>query len=111
MKGNTSRMIYNFLYFLGIVLLVVVMFINWIMDWEVQYLFWIPVGTWLLAMPFALIATIIIRPNEQSFIAGAKWRGEQISNEIKRIMGRAMNDEGRDLCNYILSFIEKRYRL
>ena len=41
------------------------------------------------------------------FKRGAKWEGEQISNEIKRIMDRAMNDEGRDVCNYILSFIEK----
>ena len=41
------------------------------------------------------------------FKRGARWEGEQISNEIKRIMDRAMNDEGRDVCNYILSFIEK----
>ena len=40
------------------------------------------------------------------FKRGAKWEGEQISNEIKRIMERAMNDEGRDVCDYILSFIE-----
>jgi hypothetical protein len=40
------------------------------------------------------------------FKRGAKWQGEQISNEIKRIIDRAMNDEGRDLCNYIISFIE-----
>ena len=32
---------------------------------------------------------------------------EKIRTEIERIMNRAMNDEGRDLCNYILSFIEK----
>ena len=68
MKGNTSRMIYNFLYFLGIVLLVVVMFINWIMDWEVQYLFWIPVGTWLLAMPFALIAIIKLNHTDRRIL-------------------------------------------
>ena len=58
MKGNTSRTIYNFLYFLGIVLLAVVVFVNCLMDWAVQYLLWIPVGVWLLSLPFALIAAI-----------------------------------------------------
>ena len=47
--------IYNCLYFLGVVLLVIVMIVNWIMDWEVQNLLWIPVGTWLVAMLFGVI--------------------------------------------------------
>lgn len=58
MKGTTSRTIYNFLYILGIVLLAVVVFVNCLMDWTVQSLFWIPVVVWFLSLPFALIAVI-----------------------------------------------------
>ncbi len=58
MNIATTIRIINFFFILGIILLVVVMLVNWIKSWEVQYLFWIPMITWMISLIFAFVSAI-----------------------------------------------------
>lgn len=48
----------NSSFILGIVLLVVVMLVNWIKDWTVQFLFWIPMCAWAVTFIFGFVSAI-----------------------------------------------------
>lgn len=58
MKITKTIGIMNLFVVLGIVLCVIVILVNWIMDWTVQFLMWIPICAWAVSFIFAFISTI-----------------------------------------------------
>lgn len=58
MKIAKTIGIMNLFAIIGIVLCVVVILINWILGWTVQFLMWIPMCAWAISFIFAFISAL-----------------------------------------------------